>query len=150
MSYSPSSSIPSSPASSPSFGPVDSSPPSSPNLPAVQLSSDFDSPPSSPGVIHPFAGSTKAAKPFKLYEKREGRWGAELNDEDDGDYDSGRLDFDASTTAYARTDTDMEDFEDEVESTHVEEFDMWERRISDAIDQGNGLIDLRCVASHDQ
>ncbi|TCD60823.1 hypothetical protein EIP91_009426 [Steccherinum ochraceum] len=142
MSYSPSSSIPSSPASSPSFGPIDSSPPSSPSTPAVPLGTDFDSPPSSPGVVHPFAGSTKAIKRFKLYEKREGRWGAELNDEDDGDCDSTRLDLDASTTAYARTDTDMEDFEDEVESTHVEEFDMWERRISDAIDQGKGLLDL--------
>ncbi|KZT07375.1 uncharacterized protein LAESUDRAFT_812051 [Laetiporus sulphureus 93-53] len=53
--------------SSPSVLTIDSSPPSSPNI--VPLGSA----PSSPGLAHPFAASTKADRPPKIYEKRS-RW----------------------------------------------------------------------------
>ena len=154
MSYSPSSSIPSSPASSPSLGPLDSSPPSSPNINARHLSEDPESPLGSPGLAHPFAGSSKAVKKFRLYEKREQRWGADLNDDvfvdgtdEDGSAKYGG--FDASATACISSDTEVDDFfaDDDFEGTAVEEHDLWERMLSEAIDQGNGLIDLRYVLS---
>ncbi|EGO20527.1 hypothetical protein SERLADRAFT_417754 [Serpula lacrymans var. lacrymans S7.9] len=63
----PSSSANPSPSSSPAFGPVDSSPLSSPSLQPIVL----DSPPATPGhVLHPFAASTKANRRPPQYEKK--------------------------------------------------------------------------------
>ncbi|KAI0666877.1 hypothetical protein C8Q78DRAFT_983630 [Trametes maxima] len=56
-----------SPSSSPSLAPVDSSPPSSPCLAA------FRTPPASPGVKDPFAGSTKSSKRPRIYERDDSR-----------------------------------------------------------------------------
>ena len=52
-----------SPGSSPSLDPIDSSPPSSPTLTAIRT------PPGSPGVRDPFAGSTKSVKNPRIYER---------------------------------------------------------------------------------
>jgi hypothetical protein len=57
-----------SPASSPSFGPCDSSPPSSPHA-----HDRSPSPPASPGLAHPFAASTKGVRPPRIYERHERR-----------------------------------------------------------------------------
>ncbi|GJE90382.1 leucine-rich repeat domain-containing protein [Phanerochaete sordida] len=70
----------SSPASSPSFGPCDSSPVSSPPPEPLALS-----PPPSPGPSHPFAASTKAVRPPRIYEKRTPRGGFELDSSLDHD-----------------------------------------------------------------
>lgn len=154
MPRSPFSSLPSSPASSPSYGPADSSPPSSPGLSHSQLSADFDSPPRSPALVHPFAGSSKATKKVRLYEKQESRWGAEMNDDapaEDEDGTSTKFgDCDASMTACANSDSEFDAFfgETDTEDAALEEQELWDKTISEAIDDGNGLIDLRCV-SHD-
>lgn len=68
VSSSPSSSVNATPSSSPIFGPVDSSPPSSPGLSLYSL----DSPPHSTSApfSHPFAASTKAIKRLPNYEKK--------------------------------------------------------------------------------
>lgn len=73
----------------------------------------------------------------------------ELQDDAEGANIS--FDFDASMTACGQSDTDADDFfgSEDVESTAVEEAEVWERKISDAIDQGTGLIDLRYVCSRD-
>ncbi|THH27087.1 hypothetical protein EUX98_g7100 [Antrodiella citrinella] len=148
MSYSSSSSIPSSSASSPSLGPVDSSPLSSPHPGPISLSDDLDSPPASPGVVHPFAGNTKAVKRIRLYEKSADRWGAELNDAIEDDRSFATLNLDGSMCASSEpSDTEGGDFfacdDDMDESTLADEVDPWAKAISNAIDQGNGLIDLR-------
>ncbi|PCH44070.1 hypothetical protein WOLCODRAFT_138767 [Wolfiporia cocos MD-104 SS10] len=57
---------PPSSASSPVLGTADSSPPSSPGHEHNMISTLS----SSPGVVHPYAASTKAIKPLKVYEKR--------------------------------------------------------------------------------
>lgn len=65
---SPTSSVNVTPSSSPVFGPVDSSPPSSPGL--VPYSLDSPTHPSAP-FSHPFAASTKAIKRLPIYEKKD-------------------------------------------------------------------------------
>ena len=52
-----------SPSSSPSLAPIDSSPPSSPSLYPIKT------PPASPGTKDPFAGSSKAVKQPRIYER---------------------------------------------------------------------------------
>lgn len=134
-------SLPSSPSSSPSFGPIDSSPLSSPNL------NPLSSPPPSPGLVHPFAASAKATRRPKLYEKREQRRLAEL--------DAFDHEFDASST---RLDDDLDEFHlnsiekssmtdscSESGDTEFDENERWAKKISEAIDECNGIIDLRYV-----
>ncbi|KAK7683415.1 hypothetical protein QCA50_013678 [Cerrena zonata] len=135
-------SLPSSPSSSPSFGPIDSSPLSSPNL------NPLSSPPPSPGLVHPFAASAKATRRPKLYEKREQRRLAEL--------DAFDHEFDASCT---RLDDDLDDFHlnpiekssmtdscSESGDTEFDENERWAKKISEAIDECNGIIDLSHTA----
>ena len=57
-----------SPASSPSIGPCDSSAPSSPSPEYQSLS-----PPASPGLVHPYAASTKGVRAPRIYERHERR-----------------------------------------------------------------------------
>ncbi|KAI0071336.1 hypothetical protein K474DRAFT_1776236 [Panus rudis PR-1116 ss-1] len=134
-------SLPSSPISSPSPGPADSSPPSSPNLGPSYGSF------ASPEVIDPFAASAKATKRPRIYEKRDALFTSEL-DEADSSFDA----FDAQqseTLEAARrvgsllqsSDDDRWSVSGDTESD-VDEHDFWERQVSEAVDNGSGIINM--------
>ena len=136
-------SLHSSPSSSPSFGPIDSSPLSSPNLEPIS------SPPPSPGLVHPFAASAKATRRPKLYEKREQRRLEELDAFNDGiDASSTQLpsdnDFEFVLNPVPRPSTDYACSESG--DTEIDEDEQWTTHVSRAIDNCNGIIDLRYVA----
>ncbi|CAL1715529.1 unnamed protein product [Somion occarium] len=128
----------SSPASSPFFGPVDSSPPSSPTL------SPLASSPPSPGIVHPFAASAKATRPPKLYEKREARRFAELDSlgRSVDAFDAKQRVQSSSSVCMSNAKSIDLDTCSESGDTEFDEHEFWEAKVSEAIDNGNGIIDL--------
>lgn len=132
-----SASFPSSPSSSPSFGPVDSSPPSSPNL------HPLSSPPGSPRPTDPFAGGNKGVKRPRIYEKRSHHWADQI-DSPDNSFDASVLPGSPSRTLHTSLPSESEfDFFSEREESEADEDEFWERTISQAIDNCDGMINLK-------
>lgn len=128
----------SSPSSSPLFGPVDSSPPSSPDCTPISL----DSP---PGPSHPFAASSSSNRRPPLYEKK--NLPSSLGSSSKYSLRAPRSRSDAFQTSREEDDYHLRDPEDSSRrvaslSYQDQEAVLWDDKITGAIDNGIGTIDL--------